>query len=605
MNSVAAVPNRPPAGHLEAYRRAIRREFAFLKSAVSLEETCSRSLALPESGGLLQPIGRTHLGDDQLIGQLSAWRTASSFAYPTRFTVTEAGTRRWLEQGVLAVEDRLLFLVLDRHGHRVGHLGFANCLNADAIMEIDNVVRGVPGLAPGLMAEAMRVLVEYARRTLWPQGFKLRVLADNQRALEFYRLLGWREMARQGLRWKGEGGVGTFNSVEDADTRKPDNEFITMVPGQLGAVPGSKTILTAGPSVSLREVSYATDAARYGWNDQWSKYLKAFESSFSEYVGVRHALATSSCTGALHLALAALGIGPGDEVIVPELTWVATANAVLYVGATPVFADVDPGSWCLDPASVRARITPRTKAVMPVHLYGQPCQMDAIVAIAREHDLFVVEDAAPSIGAEFQGRRTGSFGHFAAFSFQGAKLAVTGEGGMLVTDDDALYQRVYTLWDQGRVPGTFWIAQRGMKYKMANMLAAFGLGQLERNDEMVEAKRRIFGWYEEGLAGVPHISLNRETAGTRSIYWMSSLLLHESAPVTRDGLIAALKAHQIDTRPVFPAISQYPIWPVKQEPQPVAHRIGQRAINLPSGVCLTQDEVAYVCAALRRELGAR
>jgi perosamine synthetase len=277
---------------------------------------------------------------------------------------------------------------------------------------------------------------------------------------------------------------------------------------------------------------------------------------------------------------------------------------VLYVGATPVFADVDPRSWCLDPASFRSLITPRTRAVMPVHLYGHPCAMDEIMAIARAHGLFVVEDAAPSVGAEYQGRRVGSFGDFAAFSFQGAKLGVTGEGGMLVTSDEALYQKVHTLWDQGRVPGTFWIASRGWKYKMANMLAAFGLAQLERNDAMVEAKRRLFDWYAEGLRDVPHLSLNHETPGARSIRWMTSILLTEEAPVDRDGLMAQLKKHHIDSRPVFPAISQYPIWPGKQAPGKNAARIAARAINLPSGVCLARAEVDYICATIRRVLGA-
>jgi len=358
---------------------------------------------------------------------------------------------------------------------------------------------------------------------------------------------------------------------------------------------GEKLILTAGPSISSREATYALDAAKYGWNDQWAKYLKAFEKAFASYVGVKHAMATSSCTGALHLALAALGIGPGDEVIVPDITWVATGNAVLYVGATPVFADVDPTTWTLDPQSFRSKITSRTKAVMPVHLYGHPCQMDDILSVANEHGIKVVEDAAPSIGAEVSGRRTGSFGHYSAFSFQGAKLAVTGEGGMLLTNDDALYERAYTIWDQGRVPGTFWIAHRGWKYKLANPLAAIGLGQLERNDAMVEAKRRIFRWYEDGLAGVPHVTLHREAPWARSIYWMTSILVHESSPVSRDDLMAALKARKVDTRAVFPAISQYPIWPSAQPPQPQALRIGQRAINLPSGVCLAHEEVAYIC----------
>ena len=226
------------------------------------------------------------------------------------------------------------------------------------------------------------------------------------------------------------------------------------------------------------------------------------------------------------------------------------------------------------------------------------------MAIAREHNLRVVEDAAPSIGAEVLGRRTGSFGDFAAFSFQGAKLAVTGEGGMLVTNDDALYERALSIWDQGRKPGTFWIQSNGLKYKMANTLAAIGLGQLERNDAMVEAKRRIFRWYEEGLAGVPGVKLNREMPWARSIYWMTSLLLDEGASLSRDGLRDALKQRKVDSRPVFPAISQYPIWPVRQAPQPTASRIGERAINLPSGVCLRREEVDYVCRCLRDILGA-
>ena len=237
---------------------------------------------------------------------------------------------------------------------------------------------------------------------------------------------------------------------------------------------GAELILTAGPSISAREASYTLDAARRGWNNEWNKYIRRFESTFADYVGVKYALSTSSCTGALHLALSALGIGPGDEVIVPDVTWVATANAVVYVGATPVFADIDPQTWCLDPKSLQEAITSHTKAIIPVHLYGHPAEMDKIMAIAQAHNLYVVEDAAPAIGAEFRGQKTGTFGHFAAFSFQGAKLAVTGKGGILVTNDETLYKKVYALWDQGRTPGTFWINEVGWKYKMSNVQAALG-----------------------------------------------------------------------------------------------------------------------------------
>jgi perosamine synthetase len=362
-------------------------------------------------------------------------------------------------------------------------------------------------------------------------------------------------------------------------------------------------ILTAGPSMSARETGYATDAVRNGWNNRHSDYLNAFSESFAQYVGTKYALPTSSCTGALHLSLLALGIGPGDEVIVPDLTWVATANAVTYTGATPVFADVEEDSWCLDPAAFEAAITPRTKAVMPVHMYGHPARMDAIMKIARRHNLKIVEDAAPSIGAEVAGRRTGSFGDAAGFSFQGAKLLVSGEGGMLVTNDDAVYERAHYLWNMGH-EGDFWIGETGWKYRLSNVQAAVGLGQLERVDELIEAKRRIFDWYAEELDGVQGVTLAREASWARSIYWMTSIRVNSEWGVTRDGMRAALRDANVDSRPVFPAISQYPMWTQRQEPGPVAHRIGSDGINLPSGVRLRRHEVARVGEAIRRALAS-
>ena len=587
------------------FAKAIIAEFAFLKETASLEALYTRGIKLGASGGMLLPVCRLQADDAQLVSVFSKWREENFIAYPTRFPVTDAGTAKWLTTKLLDVPDRLLFLVKDRHGNNIGHLGFASCLNDQRLMEVDNVVRGVKGTSPGIMTEAMIALMEWARTTLWPEGFYLRVLASNPDAIQFYSRLGFTETARAPLRAVVNGESTALIPLPPEDTAAPDDFFVRMdTVAERPAVPvGEKMILTAGPSISAREASYAYDAARYGWNSQWSKYLKAFEQQFAEYVGVKHAMATSSCTGALHIALLALGIGPGDEVIVPDITWVATANAVLYVGATPIFADIDRDTWLLSPESVRAKITPRTKAIMPVHLYGHACDMDALMAIAREHALYVVEDAAPSIGAEYHGKRTGSFGHFSCFSFQGAKLAVTGEGGMLLTDDPALYEKAYSIWDQGRKPGTFWIQSNGLKYKMSNVQAAIGLGQLERNDSMVAAKRRIFDWYEKGLAGVPHLQINREPEGTRSIYWMSSILLSESSPISRDQLSVALKARNVDTRPVFPAISQYPIWPLKQEALPVAKFVGDHAMNLPSGVCLRADEVAYVCREIRRVFG--
>jgi perosamine synthetase len=368
--------------------------------------------------------------------------------------------------------------------------------------------------------------------------------------------------------------------------------------------PGKTMILTAGPSISALECSYAYDAAKYGWNGSWSKYLSRFEEEFAEYIGADYALATSSCTGALQIALMSLDIGPGDEVIVPDETWVATANAVRFVDAIPIFADIEIDSWNIDAKSVENLITSKTKAIMPVHMYGHPARMDAIVDLAKKYDLHIIEDAAPAIGAEWKGQRCGTFGDFAAFSFQGAKLLVTGEGGMLVTSNKDLYEKAKKIWDQGRNPNkAFWIDADGVKFKMSNVQAALGLGQIQRADELIEMKRRIFSWYEEGLGDISGIHLNKEVEGGRSIYWMSSIYLDQSLDISREYLIDSLRKQNVDTRPVFPAISQYPIWSRKQEPQPRALLVGQRAMNLPSGVCLRKDHVMYVCEKIREILG--
>ncbi len=587
----------------QVFSKTVRAEFAFLKAAETLDDLLARRIDLSGYDGYLLPLCNLHVDDEQLIQQLALWREQNAFAYPSRFPVTVEGTKEWVRSRVLGVDDRLLFLVSDKHGRAIGHLGFANALNDDMAMEIDNVVRGIHHVHPGIMAQAMRALLQWASEVIGPRRVYLRVFSDNKRAIDFYLALGFLETNRIPLRKHIHDATVLYQPLEPDDREVPDAVFVVMDYAGPSAYDGS-VILTAGPSISAREMSYATDAARYGWNRQWSGYIKRFEQTFADYLGVRHALSTSSCTGALHLALLTLGIGPGDEVLVPDITWVATANAVSYVGATPVFVDVQPQSWCLDPKQLESAVTPRTKAIIPVHLYGHPAEMDKIVEFATRHDLRVVEDAAPAIGAEFRGQKVGTFGSFAAFSFQGAKLLVTGEGGMLVTNDDSLYEQLLLLWDQGRDPNrTFWINQKGWKYKMSNLQAAVGLGQLERVDQLVEAKRRIFSWYAEGLHDIPGVALNHEMPWARSIYWMTSILLGEQVLMSREDLRAQLRAMNVDTRPVFPAISQYPIWQRIQSTQPRAKWIGDRAINLPSGVCLTRAQVNHVCNSITSILG--
>jgi len=357
-------------------------------------------------------------------------------------------------------------------------------------------------------------------------------------------------------------------------------------------------ILTAGPSISNRELSYVSDATLWGWNNHHSDYLNRFQEEFAEYVGAKFALPTSSCTGAMHLSLLALGIGPGDEVIVPEVTWVATASAVRYVGATPIFADIDPDTWCIDPESIKQKITEKTKAIMPVHLYGFAADMTAITKLAKDHNLYIIEDAAPAIGTQIDGKAAGSFGNFGAYSFQGAKMLVTGEGGMLVTSDPDLYERARKIQDHGRKPGTFWIEELGYKYKMNNITAALGLAQVERSENQINQKRRIAGWYKDLLGSHDFLKMQFEAPGTRSIHWMNSVTLSDDLKISRDEVMEKLKADGIDTRPVFPAISQYPIWDREHKAGPVATRIGANSINLPSGVKLSKASIERVCESL-------
>lgn len=543
----------------------------------------------------LVPMTTLDLTTDSNVELIKTWREANQFAYPTRFNVTLVGTRRWLENAVYGNDLRMLFWITDSNFAKFGHIGVLMSEDGTSI-EVDNVLRGESG-NPGLVSSAVRVLENLVQEEFSLEEINLRVLESNHRAVDFYLKLGYKVVDVTPLI---ESKIGDSTNLIPG-TPGIDN-FLTMSKSLLDSVNTPTEILTAGPSISTREISYVNSAVSKGWNRNHSDFIAKFENTFAEFVGAKYALATSSCSGALHLALLALDIGPGDEVIVPDITWVATASAVMYTGAKPVFADINTSDWTLNLESLKSLINTRTKAIMPVHLYGYGAAMKQIMAIAKEHNLYVIEDAAPAIGTEIEGKLAGTFGEFGCYSFQGAKLLVTGEGGMLVTDNEYLYNRAKKDQDHGRKPGTFWIDEIGHKYKMNNITAALGLAQIERAHNQIYRKRRINRWYLENLSDVKSIDFQQEARGTQSICWMTSFTLSKKARISRDDLMDFLKKDGIDSRPVFPAISQYPIWKYQPEIQENSKIIGASGINLPSGVQLPKSAIDKVCGAIRKAL---
>lgn len=350
------------------------------------------------------------------------------------------------------------------------------------------------------------------------------------------------------------------------------------------------------PSITDLEVEYTTDAAAHGWGERCYEYITRFETAFADHLGVKYAIATSSCTGALHMGMAGLGVGPGDEVIMADANWIASAAPIVRLGATPVFVDILPDTWCLDPDLVEAAITERTKAILAVHLYGNLCDMDRLLALGRKYGIPVIEDAAEAIGSVYHGRPAGSLGSFGAFSFHGTKTITTGEGGMFVTDDEPLYETVLTLSNHGRARNQtkqFWPDMVGFKYKMPNVAAAIGCGQLERIDSLVERKRQILNTYRRNLSGVNGIAMNPEPAGTVIGAWMPTVVFEPHTGVLREQIQAAFAAENIDARVFFWPLSGLPIFGGSPA-NPIADSIASRAINLPSFHDISDEEITRV-----------
>ncbi len=368
-----------------------------------------------------------------------------------------------------------------------------------------------------------------------------------------------------------------------------------------------KRIPVAGPWITEREVQYVAEAAREAWYENAGKYTHRFEQEFARYLGVRFAVSVPSCTAAIHLSMAALGVGPGDEVIVPEATWIASAAPISYLCAEPVFADIDSRTWCLSAESFERSITPRTKAVVTVDLYGGMPEMTAIQEIAKRRGIAVIEDAAQAFGSEYNGRRAGSFGDTGVFSFHGTKTLTTGEGGMLVTDREDIYQRVLVLRDHGRQPGdrTFFNSEVAYKYCMSSLQAALGLAQLERADELIARKREIFSWYLEDLDNLQQLQLNAEPDGVRNSFWMVTAIFDPRLGIRKERVIESLREFYIDSRPFFHPLSSLPAYAGTAASRqgitnnPIAYQLCPYGVNLPSAMNLERDDVRRVANAVR------
>ena len=361
------------------------------------------------------------------------------------------------------------------------------------------------------------------------------------------------------------------------------------------------------PSITAMEIAYVNDAVTNGWGSNCYDYIFKFQKKFCDYIGTDYSIATSSCTGAIHLAFLAIGLEKDDEVICPDITWIASVSPITYIGAKPIFVDVEPESWCIDPRKIEAAITPRTKAIMPVHLYGNVCKMDEIIEIARKYKLFVIEDAAEGLGSEYKGRKCGSIGDIGVFSFHGTKTMTTGEGGMLVTNNKDLFDEASILNDHGRShknPKMFWMERIGYKYKMSNIQAALGLAQVERIDELVNRKREIFFNYKQLLADLNDVSLNNEPAETKNSFWMPTVVLGSSYNIDREDLFAYLKENLIDYRPFFYPLSSLPMFQDKIE-NSVSYSIFKQAFHLPTFHDMTIEDQKRVVNLIKSYLSRK
>lgn len=354
------------------------------------------------------------------------------------------------------------------------------------------------------------------------------------------------------------------------------------------------------PLLGEEELNNVIEAVKSSWISSQGKFIEEFEESFAKYHHVKHGISTSNGTAALHLALKSLDIGKGDEVLVPSLTFAATANSVIYCNAEPIFVDSHPEFWCMDPNDLEDKISSRTKAIIPVHLYGHPCDMDPIMDLAEDHQLYVVEDAAEAHGALYKGKKVGTFGDIACYSFYGNKIITTGEGGICITDDKVLEDKIRILRDHGMNPEKrYWHDVIGFNYRMTNLQAAIGVAQVQKLDRFIEKKRNLASHYRKMLTDLEvdgFISQHPEMPWAKCVYWIFCILIEDKFNLKRDVLINKLKDQGIDTRPFFYPINK--MNPYKKVSLPHAEEISRKGLSLPSSLSLDYEDISVITRAL-------
>ncbi len=358
------------------------------------------------------------------------------------------------------------------------------------------------------------------------------------------------------------------------------------------------------PSITNLEVELARDAALNGWGESCYEYIDKFQEAFKAHIGAKHAIATSSCTGALHMGLKALNLSRGDEVILADINWVASVAPVVHLGATPIFVDILKDSWCLDPKKVEEAITSKTKAIIAVHIYGNLCKLDELIKIGNKYNIPVIEDSAEAIGSIYKTKRAGSIGLFGTFSFHGTKTITTGEGGILVTNNDDIYEKVLTLSNHGRARGEskqFWAECIGYKYKMSNIQAAIGYGQMKRIDELIKKKRDIYLQYKKAFLEFKNIKINPEEPGCVNGVWMPTLVFDKETELTFEKLQPIFKSNNIDARRFFWPLSSLPPF-TRKENNIISYSISERGINLPSYHDITESDINRVVNIIKEQI---